>query len=78
MDADAEMEGVLSGGLGHVLVGANTGGLESLGAQLLVLIRDHVDAQREVIDGRTLAAKIEDTDLGVGDTAVEPGLRVRL
>ena len=76
--ADAEMETFLSGDLDEVLVGANTGGLESLGAQLLELVRHHVDAQREVIDGRALAAKIEDADLGVGDTTVEPRLRVRL
>ena len=78
VDADAEMESFLSSNLDEVLVGANTGGLESLGAQLLELVRHHVDAQREVIDGRALAAKIEDADLGVGDTTVEPRLRVRL
>lgn len=32
VDADAEMETLLSGGLDEVLVGADTGGLESLGA----------------------------------------------
>lgn len=76
--ADAEMETFLSGDLDEVLVGADTGGFKGLGAQLLVLVGDHVDAEREVIDGGTLAAKIEDADLGVGDTAVEPRLRVRL
>jgi len=76
--ADAEMESLLAGSLGHVLVGANTGGLEGLGAQLLVLVRHHVDAEREVIDGSALAAEIEDADLGVGHTTVEARLRVRL
>lgn len=75
---DAEMEAFLAGNLDEVLVGANTGGLEGLRAQLLQLVRHHVDAQREVIDGGALAAKIEDADLGVGDTTVEPRLRVRL
>jgi hypothetical protein len=42
--ADTEMEGFLSGGLDHVLVGANTGGLESLRGQLLVLVGHKVDA----------------------------------
>jgi hypothetical protein len=42
--ADAEMEGFLSGGLDHVLVGANTGGLESLRRQLLVLVGHKVNA----------------------------------
>jgi hypothetical protein len=78
VDTDAEMERILSAGLDEVLVGANTGGLEGFGAQLLVLVRDHVDAEREVIDNSTLAAQIEDPDLGVGDTTVEPGLGVGL
>lgn len=76
--ADAEVEGLLSGGLDEVLVGANASGFESLGTQLLVLVGDHVDAEREVIDSRLLAAKIEDANLGVGDTAVEARLGVRL
>jgi len=78
VDADAEMESFLSGNLDEVLVGANTGSLESLGAQLLVLVGDHVDAEREVIDGSALAAEIEDANLGVGDTTVEAGLGVGL
>ena len=63
VDTDTEMERVLAGGLGHVLVGANTGGLESLGRQLLVLVRDERRAEGEVIDAGTLAPQIEDTDL---------------
>lgn len=78
MDADAEVETLLTGGLDEVLVGANTSGLKGLRAQLLQLVGDHVDAEREVIDGSALAAKIEDTNLGVGDTTVEARLRVRL
>ena len=78
VDADAEMETLLAGNLDEVLVGADTGSLESLGAQLLVLVGHQVDAEREVIDGSTLAAEIEDADLGVGDTTVEPGLGVGL
>lgn len=76
--ADAQVERILSARLDHVLVGANTGGLEGLRAQLLVLVGDHVDAEREVIDSSLLATKIEDADLGVGDTTVEPGLGVGL
>lgn len=49
-----------------------------LGGQLLILVGNEVDAQREVIDGGTLASEIEDLNLGVGNTTVEPGLRVRL
>jgi hypothetical protein len=62
---DTEVERLLSGHLDHVLVGANTGGFESLGTQLLVLVGDEVDAERELIDTGTLAAKIEDSDLGL-------------
>jgi hypothetical protein len=72
------MESFLAGHLDEVLVGADTGGLEGLGAQLLILVRHHVDAEREVIDGSALAAEIEDADLRVGDTTVEPGLGVGL
>lgn len=75
---DAEVETFLAGRLDEVLVGANTGGLESLRAQLLELVGDKVDAEREVIDGSTLAAEVEDADLGVRHTTVKPRLRVRL
>lgn len=76
VDADTEMETFLSGNLDEVLVGANTGGLESLGGQLLVLVGDQVDAEREVVDVGLLATEVEDADLGVGYTTVEPALGV--
>ena len=72
------METFLSGKLDEVLVGANTSGLEGLRAQLLILVGDEVNAEREVVDGRALSAKIEDANLGIRDTAVEAGLGVRL
>ncbi len=78
VSANAEVETFLSGKLDEVLVGADTGGLEGLGAQLLILVGDEVDAEREVVDGRALSAKIEDADLGVRDTTVEAGLGIRL
>jgi hypothetical protein len=74
--ADAEMEGILSGGLDHVLVGANTGGFEGFGGDLLVLVGDQVDAERELVDVGTLAAEIENANLGVGHTTVEARLGV--
>ena len=61
----------VTGVIRNVLVGANTGGLEGLGAQLLILVGDEVDAARELVDTSTLAAEIEDADLGVGHTTVE-------
>jgi len=62
----------------NLLVGANTSGFQGLGAQLLVLVGDHVDAKREVIDTGALAAKIEDTNFRIGDTTVEARLGIRL
>lgn len=46
--------------------------------ELLVLIGDQVDAERELINTGALASKIEDLDLRVGDTTVETRLGVRL
>jgi hypothetical protein len=76
VDTDTEMETFLSGNLDEVLVGANTGGFEGLGGQLLVLVGDEVNAEGEVVDAGLLATEIEDADLGVRYTAVEPALGV--
>jgi hypothetical protein len=76
--ADTEVETFLSSNLDEVLVRGDTGGLEGLGAQLLILVGDKVDAERELVDVGTLTAKIEDTDLGIGHTTVEARLWVRL
>jgi len=78
VDADAQVETFLTGDLDEVLVGTNTGGFESLGGQLLVLVGDEVDTHGEVIHVSLLTTKIEDTNLRVGNTTVEPGLGVRL
>ena len=59
------------------LIGTDAGGLQRLGAQLLNLIRDHVHAAREILNGGLLAAQVIDADLGVGHTATEAGLGVR-
>lgn len=61
-----------------ILVGADTGGFERLGAQLLELVGDEVDAEGKLIDIRALAAEVEDADLGIGHTAVEARLWVWL
>lgn len=66
------------GGGWDILVGANTGGFESLRGQLFVLVGDHVHAGREVVDIGLLTSKIEDTDLWVRDTTVETGLGIGL
>jgi hypothetical protein len=78
VDTDTEVETFLTGDLHEVLVGANTGGFESLGGQLLVLVGDQVDTGGEVVHVGLLTTKIEDTNLRVGNTTVEPGLGVGL
>jgi hypothetical protein len=74
----AQVEGVLSCRLGHVLVACNAGSLEGLGGHVLLLPRDQVHAVGELIDPLPLHANIVDADLRVGDTAAVAGLRVRL
>jgi len=76
--ADSHVETILSSNLDKVLVGANTGGFESLRGKLFVLVGDQVDAQGELVDTSPLAAQIKDLDLGIGDTTVESRLGVRL
>jgi len=76
--AHTEVEAFLSSRLDEVLVGANASGLEGLRAQLFILVGDEVNAEREIVDVRTLSAKVEDSDLGVGYTTVEAGLGIRL
>lgn len=70
MYTNAEMERILSRGLGNVLVGANTGSFEGLRRQLLILIGDKVAAEGEVVDGGTLAAEIINAYLGIGASKV--------
>jgi len=50
VDADPQMEGILSGGLGDVLVRADTSSFEGLARELFVLVGDKVSAEGEVID----------------------------
>ena len=63
MHPDAQVERVLARGRGHVLVGADTRGLERLARQLLVLVRHEVGAEWEFIDGRAFASQVENANL---------------
>ena len=72
MSANTHMETLLARNLHQVFIRTNTGCFECLGRQLLVFVGDHVDAGREVIYGSSFSAEIEDSDLGIWDTAVEP------
>ena len=63
VDADPQMERVLAGGLRDVFVGADTGSLECLAGELLVLIGDEMAAEGELVHRGTLATEIKNTDL---------------
>jgi len=78
VDADADVESILTGALGHVLVTCDTASLEGLGGDLLELVGHQVSAEWEVVDRRLLAAKVVDTNLGIWHTTAIPRLDVRL
>ncbi len=61
-----------------LLVGANARGFQRLRAQLLQLVRDKMHAERELIHTGTLPPKVEDADLGIGHTTIEPRLGIWL
>ena len=71
---NAEMERILAGSLGNVLVGANTGGFQGLRGQLLILIGDKVAAEGEVVNRGALAAEIVYAYLGASERAVSASL----
>lgn len=60
------------------LVGANAGCLQSFRAQLFVLVRNQVDAERELVDGRSFPTKVKDANLRIRDTSIESRLWVWL
>jgi hypothetical protein len=78
MDADTHVEGVLTTGLSHILVTADTTSFESFSRKLFIFVGDEMDAKREVIDRRLLTTKIVDSELGIGDTTAESALGVGL
>merc|ERR1711971_57257 len=78
MYTNPDVELILGCVFHHVLVTANTSGLEGFSGKLLKFIRHKMDTQREFIDSSLFAAQIEDPDLGVGDTTTETRLGVRL
>jgi len=77
VNAKSHVESVLSHEFHHVLVGANTGGFQGLGGELFVLVGDHVDAKRELVDARSFTTQIVNTNLRIGDTPAKPRLGVR-
>jgi len=53
VDTNTQVEGILSGSLDDVLVGADTGGFQSLRTQLLIFIRYQMTTEWEIINGCT-------------------------
>ena len=76
--AHAQVEGVLAARLGHVLVARDARGLERLRRELLLLVRDEVGGERELVHAGALAAQVEDADLRVRHAAAVARLGVRL
>ena len=64
--------------LGTYLVSANTASFQSFGRQLLVFIRNQVNAEWEIFYASLLSTQVENSDLGIGDTSTETRLRVWL
>ena len=76
MFPDSDVEGVLAACLYHVLVGTDTGSLQSFRGQLFLLVRHEMHACGELVNMSPLPAKIIDPDLRVGHTTAETGLGV--
>ena len=72
VDPDPQVEGILSGRLGHVLVAGDTGSLKSLTGDILLLPRDKMHTVGELINTLPLHPNIIDPDLGVRDTTAVP------
>jgi len=77
VNAETHVESVLAHELDHVFVGANTGGFQGFGGELFILVGNHVDAERKLIDSSLLTSQIVNTDLGIGDTPAKPRLWIR-
>ena len=78
VNPNPQVEGILAGELGHVLVAGNSRRLESLAGNVFLLPGDEVDAEGELVDALLLHADVIDSDLRVGHTAAEAGFRVGL
>ncbi|KRX79119.1 hypothetical protein T12_8889, partial [Trichinella patagoniensis] len=64
MNADAEMEGIFSGGFCHVLVAGDAGGFESFAGDVFFLPGDEMDAEGELIDAFLLHSHVIDAYFG--------------
>merc|ERR1719416_140094 len=71
MRTDSDMVGLLTSVGRQVLVHRDTSGLQRLGGQLLVLVRDHVDGRWEGIRILLLHTDVIDTDLWIRHTSAK-------
>jgi len=71
VNSDSDMETFFTGVVSHVFVSGNTGGLESLRGDLLLLVGDHMDAGGEKRVTGLLHSTVIHTDFGVRNTTVE-------
>jgi len=78
VDSDSHVETIFTSVVLHVLVSSNTGSLEGLRGDLLLLVGDHMDATGEKTPVTSLLTNVVHADLGIGHTTVEAGLGVRL
>ena len=61
--AHADVVGILSNGLGQVLVDGDTASFECLRGNLLLFVADKVGNEGKEVDGGPLGASVEDADL---------------
>ena len=78
VDSHSHVEAFSSNAGLHVLVASNTGSLEGLGGNLLLLVANQMDAGGESVVSSLLLTDVVDSELGVGDSTVESRLGVRL
>jgi len=76
--SDSHVEGILSRSLCDVFVAANTGSFERLARELFILVRNEVSAEGKVVNRGTFTTQVKDSDLGIGNTTIIAGFRVRL
>lgn len=76
--AHLQVETFLTAHLHQVLVAGDTGSLQSLGGQLLTLVRHQVDGAGELIYGRALGTQVINADLRIWYTTQVARLDVRL
>lgn len=78
MDPASHVEVLLADVLGQIFVSSDTGSFEGFGGDLLDLVGDDVHDEGEHVGVALLSSDVVDSDFGVRDTSVVPGLGIRL